>query len=222
MRAIIFVNGAINDYRQAARWLRADDYLIGADGGTRHCLELGRQPHAVVGDLDSLEPELVEQMVARDVLIERHRPDKDKTDLELALEFAIHRGATEVLMLGAVGDRLDQTLGNFLLLALSGWPIPIYVAEGNQLAQVLAGEGSMVLAAPPGSTVSVLALSDQVTGITYTGLVYPLDNFTLPIGSTRGMSNVVATAPATIRIASGRLLVVQALEHDVQSEFFAV
>lgn len=214
MRATIFVNGTIHNYRQAARWLRADDYLIGADGGTRHCLELGRRPHAIIGDLDSLAPELVEQMAAQGVLFERHRPDKDKTDLELALEFAIRQGATEILLLGVLGDRLDQTVGNLLLLARNGWPVPIYIAEESQLAEVLEGEGTLELAAPAGSTVSVIALSDQVTGITYTGLVYPLDNFTLPLGSTRGMSNVVATEPATIRIASGRLLVVQTLESD--------
>lgn len=212
MRAIIFVNGTINDYRQAARWLRAEDYLIGADGGTRHCLELGKYPHAIVGDLDSLDPELVERLAAGGVWIERHRPDKDKTDLELALEFAILRGASEIFLLGALGGRLDQTMGNLLLLARAGWPVPLYVAEENQLAQVLEGAGMLVLAAPAGSTVSVVALSDQVTGITYTGLLYPLDNFTLPLGSTRGMSNVVATAPATIQISGGRLLVVQTLE----------
>ena len=64
MRAAIFVNGLVNDYTALARWLRPDDFLIGADGGTLHCLAVGRQPHVVVGDLDSLDPVLVARLAA--------------------------------------------------------------------------------------------------------------------------------------------------------------
>jgi thiamine pyrophosphokinase len=220
MRTVIFVNGHITDYTQAAHWLRADDFLIGADGGTRHCLALGRQPHAIVGDLDSLEPALLVQFETAGVIVDRHPRAKDKTDLELAVEFAIHRGATEVLLLGALGGRLDQMLANLLLLGRAqgrgpsgrGWRAPILAAEGNQLAQVLRGEAQMTLQAPVGNTVSVMALSEQVCGITYSGLEYPLDNFTLLFGSTRGLSNVVVEQPATIRITSGVLLVVQIVD----------
>ena len=70
----------------------------------------------------------------------------------------------------------------------------------------------MTLSAPVGGAVSVLALTAQVTGITYRGLEYPLDDFTLPLGSTRGVSNVVATQPATIRVGEGVLLVVQQID----------
>ena len=209
MRAVVFVNGEITDDAQARRWLQPDDFLICADGGTRHCLRLAGRPNVVVGDLDSLAPELVAELAASGVEIERHPARKAKTDLELALEFAIRRGAQQIVLLGALGGRLDQTVANLLLLARAGWSVPIFVAEANQLAQVLEGEAQLTLTAPAGSTVSVVALSDTVTGITYRGLEYPLDNFTLPLGSTRGMSNVVVTAPATIRISGGRLLVVQ-------------
>lgn len=207
MRAVIFVNGVIADYALAERWLRADDYLVCADGGTRHCLALARQPHAIIGDLDSLETLTVEQMMAQGVVIERHPPAKAKTDLELAIEFALRQGADEILLLGALGGRLDQTLANLLILAHADWPLA--VAEGNELAQVMRSGDRLNLQAPPGSLVSVLALSAEVTGITYTGLEYPLDDFTLTLGSTRGVSNVVVNAPATITIRSGLLLVVQ-------------
>src|SRR6478672_4671685 len=101
MRAVIFVNGLVDDYTPLARWLRTDDLLIGADGGTLHCLALGRQPHVVVGDLDSLEPALVARLASQGVTIERHSPIKDQTDLELAVECAQRHGADQVLLLGA-------------------------------------------------------------------------------------------------------------------------
>jgi thiamine pyrophosphokinase len=211
MRAVIFVNGVIRNLAAAERRLRADDYLIGADGGANHCLALGRQPHVVVGDLDSLSPRLVEQLAMQGVQIERYPVAKDKTDLELAIEHAIEAGAQSILLLGALGGRLDQTLANLLLLARTGWTVPLSIVEDEEVAQILRPGETLVLDAPVGSTVSVLALTEAVGGITYTGLHYPLVDFTLPLGSTRGVSNVVAQAPATIRIDTGILLVVQHL-----------
>ena len=76
MRAVIFVNGLVDDYTPLARWLRTDDFLIGADGGTLHCLALGRQPHVVVGDLDSLEPALVARLADQGVRLSATRPSK--------------------------------------------------------------------------------------------------------------------------------------------------
>jgi len=211
MRAVIFINGIINDYAPLARWLHPDDFLIGADGGTLHCLALGRQPRVIVGDLDSLAPELVERLVAEGVQVERHSPMKNQTDLELAVECAHRNGAAQVLLLGALGGRLDQMLANILLLAQRDWPFPLKLVEENQLAQVLHGGEKLILTAPVGSTVSVIPLSERVTGITYAGLAYPLVDFTLPFGSTRGVSNVVEHEPATIQIATGMLLVIETL-----------
>lgn len=212
MRAVIFVNGEVQDYSALARWLRPGDHLIGADGGTRHMLALGLMPDAVVGDLDSLEPETVAKLIAQGVDVERYPIAKDQTDLELAIERGLRAGASEILLLGAVGGRLDQTLANLLILAQRNWPVPLRLAEGSQLAQVLRSGETLMLHAAPGSTVSAIPLSAIVTGITYTGLEYPLQDATLSIGSTRGVSNFVASSPATITIDEGILLVVCVIE----------
>jgi thiamine pyrophosphokinase len=209
MRAVIFVNGTITDYVTLARWLHADDFLIGADGGIAHCLALGRRPAVIVGDLDSADPQEVARLATMGVQIERHPPAKNETDLELALECAQRHGADEVLLLGALGSRLDQTLGNLLILAQREWPFVLLIGEGDQLAQVMRGGEVLQVRAPLGGTVSAIPLSATVTGITYTGLEYPLIDATLHLGSTRGMSNVVAALPATIQISQGLLLVVQ-------------
>ncbi len=210
MRAVVFVNGVVADYSALARRLRPDDYLIGADGGTRHVLALGLTPQAVVGDLDSLEANTVAALERMEVEIERFPVAKDQTDLELAIERGLLAGADEILLLGALGGRLDQTLANLLILAQRLWPVPLRLAEGDEVAQVLRGGERLVLEAPVGSTVSAIPLSPLVTGITYTGLAYPLEDATLALGSTRGVSNVVAASPATVSIREGVLLVVYA------------
>ena len=208
MRAVVFVNGEVHDYTALRGWLRAGDYLIGADGGTRHILALGLRPDAVVGDLDSLEAETVAELMAGGVAVERYPVAKDQTDLELAIERGLRVGASEILLLGALGGRLDQTLANLLILAQRNWPVPLRLAEGDQLAQVLRSGECLTLHAAPGSTVSAIPLSTVITGITYTGLEYPLVDATLTIGSTRGVSNVVASTPATVTIKEGVLLVI--------------
>ena len=209
MRAVVFVNGEIADYGALSRWLRKDDYRVAADGGARHLEALGLLPHVIVGDLDSVDPARLARLRAHGVAVERHPPAKDATDLELAVERAVRDGATELLLLGAVGGRLDQTFANLLILAQRDWPLPLTIAEGDQLARVLRGPQSVTLTGPTGGYVSAVALSEEVTGVTYQGLEYPLQNATLRLGSTRGVSNALASSPARISIESGLLLVIQ-------------
>ena len=208
VRALIFINGEVRDYAPLQSLVHPGDLLIAADGGARHALALGHVPHILVGDLDSVQPETVEALRAQGTLIERHPVAKDQTDLELAIERAVHEGAHEVYLLGATGGRLDQTLANLLILAQRDWGVPVQLVEGEQSAMLLRGPAALEVAAAPGSTLSVIPLSPQVTGIRYRGLEYPLENATLEFGSTRGISNVVRLSPASVEIESGLLLVV--------------
>jgi thiamine pyrophosphokinase len=209
MRAVIFINGTIEEYAAFTRWLKAGDYLIAADGGARHALALGCRLDAVVGDLDSLEPTLMAELAEAGVVIKRYPVAKDQTDLELAIEYALAQGVIEVVLLGAVGDRLDQTLANLLILAQRDWPVQLTLVERNQIAQLVRPGQLVTLQANVGDTVSILPLSNVVTGITYAGMRYPLHDATLHLGSTRGISNEVSAVPATITIATGRLLLIQ-------------
>lgn len=211
MRAIVFINGIVEDYALVQCWLRPTDYWVAADGGVNHCLALGRNPHALIGDLDSVDEAVVRRLADEGVQVERYPVTKDQTDLELALDFALKAGANEILLIGALGGRLDQMLANVLILAQRTWPATVQLVEGQQLAQLIPLNEIVTLAAGIGDTVSALPLSDQVTGITYTGMRYPLTNHTLHFGSTRGISNEVSATPATVRITAGRLLIVQTL-----------
>ncbi|MFN2200588.1 MAG: thiamine diphosphokinase [Caldilineaceae bacterium] len=211
MRTIIFVNGAVSDYGALARWVQAGDTIICADGGVTHCMALGYRPQVVVGDMDSVDPDTLHRLAADGVELERHPRHKDQTDLELALERALRDGADEVLILGALGGRLDQALANILILAQRPWPVPIAVAEGNQVASVLHGGETVTLRGSRGSTVSLIPLSNEVTGVTYGGLEYDLTDATISLGSTRAVSNVVSESPATISISTGLALIVQTL-----------
>lgn len=218
MRAVVFVNGVIQDYAALRPWLHEGDLLVAADGGTRHALALGVRPHVIVGDFDSTDPQTVAGLEAQGTKLERHPTGKDATDLELAIERALRDGAAEIVVIGALGGRLDQTLANVLILAQREWPASIALVEGDQMATLIRGGDLLHLGGRPGTTVSLLPLTPEVTGITYRGLAYPLTDATLRLGSTRGVSNEIADQPATIRIAQGLALVVQTLPSREASE----
>ena len=209
MWAVVFVNGEIADYGATARWLHRDDYRIAADGGARHMETLGLSPDVIVGDLDSIDEGLLTRLRGEGAAVERHPAAKAATDLELAIARAVRDGATEILLIGALGGRLDQTLANLLILAQRNWDVPLAVAEGDQLARLLRGPEVLTLTGPTGCYVSAVALSEEVTGITYRGLEYPLVDATLRLGSTRGVSNTLTSSPARISIDTGILLVIQ-------------
>ena len=104
-RAIIFANGSLPDLEPAHRLIRPGDVLLAADGGTRHALSLGLMPSIVIGDLDSLseaDRQRLENAGTR--LLQRPR-DKNETDLELALYYALEQGFTRVVILAALGGR---------------------------------------------------------------------------------------------------------------------
>ena len=111
MRAIVFINGLIDDYAPLKAWITAGDYLVGADGGTRHCLALGYRPHVVVGDLDSLDEDIVAQLQTQGAIIDRYPAAKNHTDLELAIMRAIDDGCTEIVLMGALGGRVGSSGG---------------------------------------------------------------------------------------------------------------
>ena len=116
MRAVIFANGEVFDPQGARGMLLPDDLIIAADGGTRHALTVGVVPHMIIGDLDSLslDDRVHVEAAGSRIISFSHR--KDETDLELALRHARSEGATDIVILAALGGRLDQTVANLLLL----------------------------------------------------------------------------------------------------------
>lgn len=207
MRVVIFVNGQFDDPEHARHLLRSDDYIIAVNGGTRHALSIGAIPRVVIGDLDSLTPELKAALRHASTQFLRFPARKDETDLELALRHAVERGASEILLIGALGGRLDQTLGNLLLLALPCLRgIDVKIVAGRQTAFLIHDQAT--IHGMPGDTISLLPIGGDAVGVTNGGFEWPLRNDTLPLGTTRGLSNVLLGDSGTIRVQCGMLFCV--------------
>lgn len=210
MRAIIFANGELDDLQQARDLLRPDDLIIAANGGTRHALAAGATPHVIIGDLDSLSRDDRARAQARGAQMFPFSPRKDETDLELALLHAVRQGATEIVILAALGGRLDQTIANVLLLTLPALQgVDVRIVEGAQEAfLVREREEETLIEGRPGDTVSLIPLGADAIGVTTAGLEWQLHEDTLHLGPARGVSNVLTTEQARVRVRRGMLLCV--------------
>jgi thiamine pyrophosphokinase len=210
MRAIIFANGEFTDSRQARSLLRPDDLVIAADGGTRHALSVGVTPHVIIGDLDSLPLAEQARVEAAGAQVIRFSPRKDETDLELALHHAVREGATEIVILAALGGRLDQTVANLLLLTLPELrELDVRIVEGPQTTFLIHdGRDETRIEGQPGDTVSLIPLGGDAVGVTVEGFEWPLHEDTLRFGPARGVSNVLKAERATVRVRKGLLLCV--------------
>ena len=204
-RLIIFANGLVPNLDSARNLIQPGDVLYAADGGTRHVLALGLIPSVVIGDLDSLKPEERELLEARGVEIQQYPRDKDQTDLELALKHAIQAGYREILIAGALGGRLDQTLGNLALLS-DPRLVKYNIRFDDGVEEAFFTRNRCEMRGKPGEVVSLIPWDGEVTGIFTTGLRWPLHGETLLPDRTRGISNEMVNEVAGLEIASGLLL----------------
>ena len=208
-RIVIFANGILTEPDRLRRRLRPTDRIFCADGGTVHALALGLKPQAIIGDLDSLSPTILAEMEAAGVAIYRHPARKDQTDLELAFQLALAEQPDEILLVTALGGRLDQMLANIFLLTRPDFgSIQLALVDGSQWATVLHPHQTITLTGQPGDILSLVPLSSTVRQVTLTGVEWPLEEATLSLGSTYSISNALAAHQATIQIGEGTVLVV--------------
>jgi len=206
-RILIFANGELPDLERAGALVRADDYIICADGGTQHALALGLRPHLVIGDMDSLTQEAWEQLEEEQIPIDLHPRDKNETDLELALNAALGRQPSSILIVAALGRRLDQTLGNISLLSDARLAaLDIRLDDGVE--EVFLCRAQVEIAGDKGDILSLIPWNSPAHDIRTNGLKWPLNDETLYPEKTRGISNEMLGGHATVRLASGLLLIV--------------
>lgn len=178
--------------------------VIAADGGMRHAKPLGLKPELWVGDFDSTPQELIDAWP--DVRREPYPPAKSETDGEIAVAAALERGATRLILAGALGgERSDHAFMHLLYAArLAEDGIDLLLTSGEEEAWPLL-PGTRELELPKSSLFSILGL-DTLTGLSIAGARYPLADFHLPFGSSRTVSNV-AEGPVRFTLSSGRALI---------------
>ena len=207
MRAVVVAHGDVLPSDRAV--IDAKDYIVAAD-----CVALALErwkvlPHIIVGDMDSLGDSGMERFARQGIPVAKFSAVKNESDLELAVAHAIAAGATEIVLLGALGgERLDHETANLLLLADPGYDgVRLEARRGALRIRAIRGDGSLSVAGPVGALVTLLPVNGDAEGVTTAGLRYPLSDETLRFGRARGLSNEVASLPATVTVRKGSLLI---------------
>lgn len=204
-RAFIYTAGSysVEDIKLYKRIkTKEDDIIICADGGYDALIYTSIVPNVVIGDFDSLKSN-----VPKEIEVVKYPTDKDKTDLEICIDYALERGCDTIFMLGALGGRIDHTIGSLCAMK--------YVLEHGASPMILNGKSRIYLidneiqiSRENFDYVSLIPCTDKVTGITTTGLKYELNNDELLKSNSLGISNEFYSNTATVKIENGLLYVI--------------
>ncbi len=209
MNCVIFANGPLAMDVLDAQEIRRFDLIIATDGGAVHCHSHALTPDIVVGDMDSIPDWLLNELRLLDVEIHVFPQRKDQTDLELAIDLAVERGAGEIVILGALGERWDMSISSVMLLASPRYAgIRMTLKTGTTTLFCLKGPARHLFTGCPGDMLSIIPLSDPAAGVSLYGLEFSLASFDIPLGSTLGISNVVTADKVSIALSEGVLLCV--------------
>lgn len=206
MKIAVILNGEKITNLARKKMILEADLVIAADGGINICRFLGIMPDILIGDMDSLGVENY-KVLSNSLEVIKLDPKKDATDGEFAIELAVTRGASEIMIFAAFGDRIDHSLANIFMAAkYLSKDLSISLIGNNAIAYYSIGDIS--LTTKIGKTVSLIPLTDEVCGVCTCGLEYSLVDYDMEKFSSLGMSNVAIAEEVKISHASGILLIV--------------
>lgn len=212
MNTLIVAGGKINlTFLENYYLSKKPDIIIAVDKGLEALNKLHILPNHIVGDLDSVEESILESYKSNPTItIHEYIPEKDYTDTDIALKLAISLSSSHITILGALGKRMDHTLANIhiLMIALES-NIPCELLDSNNRIYLINKTHTVKKLNAYGKYISLIPLTSKVEGLTLTGFKYPLNNYSLTIGKSLGISNELINDSATICLKNGILIVIE-------------
>jgi thiamine pyrophosphokinase len=186
------------------------DCIIAVDGGARHLTLIGINPQIVLGDFDSLSSEEVAALQDNGGLVRDFPEEKDWTDMELAVDTAIHEGATEITIVGGMGGRWDHSLANIgLLYRAERQGVRSVIIDPFQEMSLISPGEEIRLDPAKGRDFSLLPLCGEVRGVRAWGVKYPLENGVIRLGETLGVHNKISARRGHVIGGDGFLILIQ-------------
>lgn len=204
-KCIILANG-FPPNRKTVRFLQNKGYttLLCADGGANSAKTLNLIPEYIIGDLDSIKPDVNKYFSDKSNIIKINR--QNDTDVEKCLKFAVKKKFDEVILLGATGDRLDHSFCNLGIILKYFSKIKIMIIHQRSLLSAF--KGNIILNSIPDEIISIYGI-DSKTRIKSSGLKYPLNNVTLPFGQKESTSNIAVNNKVQLQIKGGIIFVIR-------------
>lgn len=204
-RAWVFTNHSPNEIFSGISSIKEDDLVVAVDAGLRAVQHLGLQASVLIGDMDSLDESPGPQDDG--LACVTHDPRKNETDTELAVVWCKEQGCSDIIICNDLEGRFDHALGIIQV---------IYSAHLEALRCRVESKDQQVFFLPPlwrardmkGYTLSLISWSSTARLESSLGLEYPLDGLVLRQHKSRGISNVIISDDASIRLSEGQVLAV--------------
>lgn len=185
--------------------------VIAGDRGLEALYQLKIIPNHVVGDFDSVSPEILEFYKKQPkIIFHTYNAEKDNTDTDIALKLAIQIKSSKITILGALGKRMDHAIANIHILKDAlGANIPCQILDEHNRIYLVNTEKTLEKDKVYGKYISLIPLTSTVEGLTLKGFKYPLNKYNLPIGISLGISNEIIEDIAHIEMEKGILIVIE-------------
>ena len=211
MKAVIISGGNPPSIELLKEELKEASILICADSGANCLFQYEIIPSYLIGDFDSIKPEVLNYFRSSKSIIEKHPIEKDDTDTQLALKKALEINTNTIVFLGCTGSRLDHTFGNLgMLLQCINLGIKAYIRDDNNTIWLT--DKSVDISGKASEYFSLLAYGSDVDNLTIQGSKYNLYNFTLRLGSSLTISNEFIENKVNISFTSGILMITKSFD----------
>jgi thiamine pyrophosphokinase len=205
-KIIIIANGYIKNPKFHKDLLKDADIIICADGGANNAKKIGVTPNYIIGDLDSASKSSIELFKDKSKIIKDD--NQDNTDLEKALSLAETLNPSEILIMGAIGDRIDHTLANIMCLTKINSDIKAQIIDEKNIIELV--ENSADISGDKNDIISIVPMTD-ISNLCYTGLKWNIENLDTNIGWF-GISNRLEEKNANISLSNGKILLIRVRE----------
>lgn len=210
MNTLIVTGGEINkNFLKKHLKINKYDIIIAVDKGLETLDILNITPNYVVGDFDSIDKTILRKYENTQIEIIKLNPEKDLTDTHSAINLAIGLKSKKIIIIGAIGTRLDHTIANIHILKLAidkGINIKI-INETNEIT--LINNSIKIYKDQNYKYISLIPLTTTVENITLKGFKYPLTKRTLYIGDSLGISNEQLQQEGEIQLEKGILILIK-------------
>lgn len=206
MTALIIANG--DDVNKSVIENIDYEFVICADGGLEKAERLGIVPNVILGDFDSVNEDVFRKYQLMNVEIKKFPAEKDFTDMELSIEFAVGKGYKNLILIGATGGpRLDHSMANIMLIEkYFNLGVNIEIIDNNNKIQIISDNTDLSLEHMKHYYVSIVPITETISGLTLEGFKYPLDKVVVKRGSTLCISNEIVLTSGKVILEKGAAL----------------
>ena len=203
-KALVICNGDPPQKNLLHRLWELSEFRVAADGGANYLHSLNLYPDAIVGDFDSLKPE-VRKKFSNSIL---HKIKEQNTnDADKAVRHCLKRGFSEINFVGADGARQDHFLANLEILFKYSSKARLVLWSQIERMEFVSKLWEENL--PIGSKISLIPIFGGAKNVFTNGLKFKINNHPLLPGTPpSGVSNVVESNPVSIKVMNGQILLI--------------